>query len=354
MKTTVIFSLLGLCLGGLCAWLLSVSQDQPTFSFAHTVRTAAPSVVNIYTLNATMDDMKPSTKNNNRHNTYQQKKRIEQHRELSLGSGIIMDDSGVILTNYHVIKDAKHILTLLYNGGSAAATVVGVDPDTDLAVLRIQAPNLTPMRLGNLQQVHVGDLVLAIGNPYGFGHTVSSGIISALGRNGLHLNTYEHFIQTDAVITMGSSGGALVTQTGELIGINSAAFTEYGGYQGIGLAIPINIAVKVMQDILDHGQVIRGWLGFDAAEINPLLASEQRLPFNHGIMVTWVHPNGPAAKVNILPGDIIIEINGMKIINGYESMLSVANLSPHSNIRIMLLRNGERIAKQIRVGLRPQ
>ncbi len=346
--------LLGLVFGALVAFTgVLLMQNQSQHSLADAANKAAPSVVNIYTTKITQI---PSITTNEGLPDYfsnQRQKRYQQKRELSLGSGVIINQHGFILTNYHVIKNAQEILILTYDGRETLASITGIDKETDLAVLKVQINNLVPVDIGDLNDMRTGDPVLAIGNPYGFGQTVTSGIISAMGRYGLNINTYENFIQTDAAINIGSSGGALVNSNGELIGINSAIYSQTGGSQGIGLAIPIDIATKVMTDIIRHGQVVRGWLGLEVTQLTPTLASQLNLQQTSGVIITNTHNNGPAERAGLAPGDIIISIDKKPIKNGQEGLLEVANIEPGKNIDIEIIRDNQTLTISLIVGVRP-
>lgn len=350
------YIILGLLVGTAAGWLFTTPIHQadlyPTISFADAVSRAAPAVVNIYT---TKLSTTPQYPDNPELNFFfnQQQQRLQQKRELSLGSGVIVHDSGFIVTNYHVIKDAEEILVLLYDGRDAMARIIGVDRETDLAVLKIELDKLTAIALSKNTRLRVGDPALAIGNPYGFGQTVTAGIISATGRYGLNLNTYENFIQTDAAINIGSSGGALINHKGELIGINSAIYSQTGSSQGIGLAIPTDIATKVMMDIIRYGQVIRGWLGLEVTQLNASIASHLGIRQTSGVLITSIYRNGPAEQGGLLPGDIIISIHDKRIDNGQEGLLEVANLEPGKSIPVEIIRDNQTLVLSVIVGARP-
>ncbi len=345
---------LGLIFGLLLAVLFSDNKPTHTslvHSFADAASAAAPSVVNIYT--TTFSDV-PLRTDDNRHSFYSRRQqRLQKKRELSLGSGVILHDQGFIITNVHVIDGADEILVLLYDGRSALAYVVGQDTATDLAILKIDLPHLKPIAVGESDSMRVGDAVLAIGNPFGFGQSVSAGIISAKGRYGLNMNAYESFIQTDAAINKGSSGGALVDEKGLLIGINSAIYSQQGGSIGIGLAIPIEIAAKVLSDIVTHGHVIRGWLGLDVTQLNPVNAAKLGISQSSGIVITHVIKNGPAEKIGLQAGDVIISIHNEKISNGQDGLLKVANLEPGQVIDIDILRDDKQLTFKPVLGKRP-
>ncbi len=315
----------------------AVTLAQPGGSYAGAVSLAAPAVVNLYTLRG---DTGASPSRQQRINS-------------SLGSAVIMSPEGYLLTNYHVTANAEQIVVALRDGRETRARLVGSDPETDLAVLKISLPDLPAIPAGHSEQAQVGDVTLAIGNPFGLGQTVTMGIISATGRNQLGLNTYEDFIQTDAAINRGNSGGALVDVQGRLIGINAAIISESGGSQGIGLAIPVRLAMEVMEAIIRQGQVIRGWLG---VEVQPLPREQARtagLQSPAGIMVTGMAEHGPAAEAGLQTGDIILAINGTAATDGRTSMNQVARTRPGDLASLQILRAGQPLTLRARVGQRP-
>ena len=236
--------------------------------------------------------------------------RREPQRERSLGSGVIVSSDGVILTNNHVVDHADKVRVALRDGRELDAKVVGTDPESDVAVLRVSAKNLPAIEIADSSKIRVGDLVLAIGNPFGLGQTVTMGIISATGRANMGITDYEDFIQTDAAINPGNSGGALVDMEGKLVGINTAIVSRSGGYQGVGFAIPSNMAVQVKDAILGHGKVTRGWLGVAVQNVTDDLARSMDLPAHRGVIVSDVTPGSPAAKAGIVHGDVILSVDG--------------------------------------------
>ena len=261
-----------------------------------------------------------------------------------LGSGVIVSAQGHILTNNHVIEGADDIEVVLADGRRTSARVIGTDPDTDLALLRIGLDKLPVIVLGQSEQLQVGDLVLAIGNPFGVGQTVTSGIVSALGRNQLGINTFENFIQTDAAINPGNSGGALVDVHGHLMGINTAIYSRSGGNMGIGFAIPVSTAQQVMQDLLKNGKVSRGWIGVEPQDLTPELAESFQLPtankkgLPQGVVITGVLQNGPAAKAGIRPGDVILQVASQPVGNVSELLTQVAGLKPGNPTQVKVWR----------------
>jgi len=277
-----------------------------------------------------------------------------QHIETSLGSGVILNERGYVLTNHHVIRSADAIQVTLRDGRTAEAKVVGTDPDTDLAVLKVELDKLPVITLGRSDRVRIGDVVLAIGNPFGVGQTVTMGIVSATGRNRLGINTFENFIQTDAAINPGNSGGALIDAAGDLIGINTAIFSKSGGSQGIGFAIPTSIARGVLEEIIQHGRPLRGWLGVEAQAITPEMARALDLKTTEGIIVTGVTRNGPAHKAGLQPGDVIVAVDGKQIGEARGAMLAILSHRPGDKIALTVRRDGEELAIDAVAAERPQ
>lgn len=316
------------------------NQLEPV-SYATAVREATPSVVNIYTAKLVAQRRNPLL-DNSYFGRFVQRPSQRQRIERSLGSGVIMTKEGHILTNNHVIAGADAIQVMLYDGRSAKAVVIGTDSATDLAVLKIELPDLQPIKLGNSDAARVGDVVLAIGNPLGFGHSVTQGIVSALGRSGLQLNTYEDYIQTDAIIHLGNSGGALIDTAGRLLGINTLIYTANNQTQnattgiGISLAIPESLAVFVMHDLINYGEVIRGWLGVSVEPIGAVPAVGGR---RQELSVLEVAPGGPAQKAGVQVGDIITHINGEAVQDGRLTMHRIAMLKPGETVSISLQRD---------------
>lgn len=354
MKQFFFYITAGLIFGAALAFAMQkLSHNDSLPSYANAVNKAAPSVVNIYTTK--MVARQTSGNQSHLNNLFlNNPKKAPQETQISLGSGVILHQQGFILTNLHVIEDAREILILLHDGRKALASIVGTDKDTDLAVLKIDVPDLQAVTLGNSEMTRIGDPVLAIGNPFGFGQSVTAGILSGKGRYGLNLNTYENFLQTDAAINIGSSGGALVNQYGDIIGINAALYSQSGGSQGIGLAIPIEIATKVLKDIIQHGQVVRGWLGLEVAQITPEIAAYFRLPVNEGIIISNVYTSSPAAIAGLRVGDILEQIGKTDIKNGHTGLLEVANLEPGEIINIQVLRKQQHLTLKVKVGIRPK
>ncbi|MEK9556054.1 MAG: trypsin-like peptidase domain-containing protein [Gammaproteobacteria bacterium] len=322
-------------------------------SYAAAVERAAPAVVNVYTTTIVETRAHPLARDPFFRNFFNLPSEPRRKRmESSLGSGVIVSGNGYILTNHHVIAGADDIVVELKDGRVAQASVVGTDPDTDIAVLKIELNNL-PKLILTTSPGRVGDLVFAIGNPFGVGQTVTMGILSATGRNQVGVTNYENFIQTDAAINPGNSGGALINVRGELIGINTAIFTRSGGSNGIGFAIPASIATDIMQELIDHGQVIRGWIGVETQPLTEDLARSFGVSKNAGVLISGVYRRGPAANADILPGDILTHMNGQKITDGRAAMNQVADFEPGTEIPVKLLRDGQAIDRIILVGQRP-
>ncbi len=274
--------------------------------------------------------------------------------ENSLGSGVIVSEQGFILTNHHVIASADEIEVALADGRKLAAKVVGTDPDTDLAILKVDSDNLPAITFAASEKLDVGDVVLAIGNPFGVGQTVTQGIISALGRNHLGINTYENFIQTDASINPGNSGGALINTEGNLIGINSAIYSRNGGSMGIGFAIPANIAKQVMEQIVATGTVTRGWVGIEAQDITPELAESFKLPQARGSLIAGVLKNSPADIAGIKAGDVLLAINDKEIADSSSMLNIIAALKPNEEAVLQIARAEKEIKITVIIGTRPK
>jgi serine protease DegS len=329
-----------------------IPAEEPV-SYAGAVERTAPAVVNIYTTTIVETRAHPLARDPFFRNFFNLPSEPRRKRmESSLGSGVIVSGNGYILTNHHVIAGADDIVIELKDGRVSQASVVGTDPDTDIAVLKIELNNL-PKLILTTSPGRVGDLVFAIGNPFGVGQTVTMGILSATGRNKVGVTNYENFIQTDAAINPGNSGGALINVRGELIGINTAIFTRSGGSNGIGFAIPASIATDIMQELIDHGQVIRGWIGVETQPLTEDLARSFGVGKNAGVLISGIYRQGPAANANILPGDILTHMNGQKIADGRAAMNQVADIDPGTDLPVKLLRDGQFIERTIRVGQRP-
>ncbi|WP_220813905.1 Do family serine endopeptidase AlgW [Pseudomonas paralcaligenes] len=329
-----------------------IAQEGPV-SYADAVSRAAPSVANLYTTKMVSKSSHPLLDDPVFRRFFGDNLPRQRRMESSLGSAVIMSPEGYLLTNNHVVADADQIVVALKDGRETLARLIGSDPETDLAVLKIDLKNLPAITLGRSDQIQIGDVTLAIGNPFGVGQTVTMGIISATGRNQLGLNTYEDFIQTDAAINPGNSGGALVDAHGNLIGINTAIFSKSGGSQGIGFAIPVKLARDVMKAIIEQGQVIRGWLGIEVQPLTPELAESFGLQGRAGILVAGIYRGGPAQKAGLQPGDLILKIGDEEAVDGRRSMNQVARTQPGEKVNIEVLRGGETLKLTAEIGVRP-
>ncbi|MBW8078132.1 MAG: Do family serine endopeptidase [Gallionella sp.] len=316
---------------------------------------AMPSVVNIFTRTEVKVPESPFKDDPRFKFFFDEQGDAEPQSSSSLGSGVIVSQDGYILTNQHVVEAADQIEVALSDGRKASAHVIGSDPETDLAVIKVDLPGkLAAITFAHADQARIGDIVLAIGNPFGVGETVTMGIVSALKRDHLGLNTFENFIQTDAAINPGNSGGALVDTNGNLIGINSAIYSPNGGSLGIGFAIPVSTAKKTMEQIIQHGSVTRGWIGAGVQELTPELAASFKLSETKGLLITEVVKNSPAEKSGIRAGDILVSIDA-KPISDWSTMLeTIANTAPGKIIAVDVTRDGTRQSLQIKVGKRPQ
>ena len=324
-------------------------------SYADAVARAAPAVVNVHTAKLITRQIHPLL-NDPIFKQFFGERFTNSRRQIetSLGSGVLISEQGYILTNNHVIAGAVEIQVLLADGRKAHASIVGTDVDTDLAVLHIEADELPSVVIGDSSGLRVGDISLAIGNPFGVGQTVTMGIISATGRDQLGISTYEDFIQTDAAINPGNSGGALINAHGELIGINSAIYSRSGGSQGIGFAIPISLAKGVMKQIIEQGHVVRGWLGIEAQDLTPQLAESFKLATTEGVLISGVLRNGPADKAGMLPGDIVTSINDTRVIEARTAMKIISQQQPDTAITLGVIREGKQFTLNPRVSRRPQ
>ena len=329
----------------------------PASSFRLPAQKAAPAVVSINTSKAARNDPRA----NDPWFKFFFGER-ENAPQTGLGSGVIVSESGYVLTNNHVVEGADEIDVVLNDGRHAAAKILGTDPDTDLAVLKIEMDRLPVIVIGNSQALQVGDQVLAIGNPFGVGQTVTAGIVSATGRNQLGINTFENFIQTDAAINPGNSGGALVDVNGNLAGINTAIYSRSGGNMGIGFAIPVDTAKMVLEGIVKFGQVTRGWIGVEPNELSAELAETfgLKVPTNgnllamKGVIITGVLQNGPAAVSGIRPGDIITSVGGQSVATVPELLSKVAALKPGTASKFSLIRRNDKVDVDVTPDVRPK
>lgn len=330
------------------------SAEMGMVSYADAVKKAVPAVVNIYTTKIITERVNPFFNDPFFKRFFgDELGRPRQRQESSLGSGVIMSKEGYILTNNHVTTGAQEIAVVLHDGRTTHAKLVGADPESDLAVLKIDLENIPSITLGHSKQIQVGDVVLAIGNPFGVGQTVTSGIVSALGRHSLGINTFENFIQTDAAINPGNSGGALINAYGDLIGINSAIFSKSGGSHGIGFAIPVSIAKDVLTQIIEQGRVIRGWLGVKIQDINPELAESFGLKSTDGVVISNIVLNGPADKAGLDRGDVITHIGNEKVHDFREALVLISKHKPNETITLTIVREGKVIKKKAKVIERP-
>lgn len=321
-------------------------QSTPQISFRNAAELARPSVVNVFTskkTSRTQFSPNPDGKPDNSSD-------LTNH----LGSGVIVSADGYVLTNQHVVEAADEIQVMLHDGRTLSANIVGSDPETDLAVLKINASHLPAIIFAPSDRASIGDIALAIGNPFGVGQTVTMGIISALGRSHLGINTFEDFIQTDAAINPGNSGGALVNTDGHLIGINSAIYSRTGGSQGIGFAIPSNLAARIMRQIIAHGEVIRGWIGVEVQDITPELAESYQLSNTNGALISGILQHGPADLAGIHPGDILLNIDNKPVKDSLALLELIAALKPGTNVEVQLLHKDKTAVATIKIARRPK
>ena len=322
-------------------------------SYSDAVRKAVPAVVNIFTSKEIKSQRHPFLDDPLFRHFFGDRLEEEPQRAASLGSGVIVSSKGYILTNHHVVEAADEIEVALVDGKKLKARAVGSDPETDIAVLQVEGGPVPAITFGDADALRVGDVVLAIGNPFGVGQTVTMGIVSALGRSQLGINTFENFIQTDAAINPGNSGGALIDTSGNLVGINTAIYSRSGGSLGIGFAIPASSAKQIMEQIIASGSVTRGWIGVEAQEITPEIAESFRLSSTNGVLIAGVLRGGPAEKAGLKPGDILVEIEG-KPVKDPNSMLNlVAALVPGKPASIRFRRENKDVEVQVAVGKRP-
>ena len=324
-------------------------------SYSDAAQKAMPSVVNIFTSKKNVTNPHQQFLNDPllKHFFGDQSDEQVQH-ETSLGSGVIVNENGLILTNQHVIESADEIQVALEDGRTVKAHVVGSDPDTDLAVLKIDVKNLPAITFADAEKNKVGDVVLAIGNPFGVGQTVTQGIISALGRNHLGISTFENFIQTDASINPGNSGGALIDADGNLVGVNSAIYSRNGGSMGIGFAIPVSIAKQVMEQIIRQGSVTRGWIGIEAQDMTAELAESFKLKNAQGSLIAGIIKNSPAERAGLRPGDVLLEINGLQVIDSNSMLGLISELKPNNQALLRITRNQKELNVPVMIGRRPK
>ncbi len=354
LKSIIVFLVQSVVVGLAVAFLIVVLQPRllPTFdagsssaprqpaSYADAVEISAPAVANVYTRR--LVHAGPAVGESERYRL-----------NISLGSAVVIDPAGYLVTNYHVVADAEEIWVQLADGRIAGPELVGVDAETDLALLKVDLGPLPPIPLGSSRDLRIGDVVLAIGNPYGLAKTVTQGIVSATGRAQLELTTYENFIQTDAAINDGNSGGALVNSLGELVGINTAVLAEDADTEGISFAIPVDLVRGVVDEIKQHGRVIRGWVGLETDELSSAQSEALGLDPNIGLLLTRIIDGGPAEIAGLRPGDVILSINGEPIHNAQQARLLVAALEPGDQISLDGWRNGQRFTATLTAAERP-
>ncbi|MCE7914922.1 MAG: PDZ domain-containing protein [Nitrosomonas sp. PRO4] len=332
-----------------------VSAERPN-SYAQAAEIAVPSVVNIFTSKEINAPTFPPLLNDPALRKFfgEQFESSKPRRTSSLGSGVIVSANGYILTNHHVIEAANEVEVALVDGRKAKARLIGSDPETDLAVLKVNLKDLPAITFGQSQQVKVGDVVLAIGNPFGVGQSVTMGIVGAVGRSRVGINTFEDFIQTDAAINPGNSGGALTDTSGNLIGVNTAIYSRSGGSLGIGFAIPVHTARQIMEQIIHSGSVIRGWLGVSMQDMTQELAESLGLDRAIGSLIASVFKDGPADKAGIKPGDVLIAVEDKSFKSTSELLNMVAALPPGGTVKITVIRDRQEVSMPVKVGVRPK
>jgi Do/DeqQ family serine protease len=333
----------------------ATSAEAPrSASYADAAKRALPAVVHIFTSQDVKASRHPFLNDPVFRHFFGDRFGDDAQRRSGLGSGVVVSPEGYILTNNHVIEGADEIEVASNDGHKYKAQLVGADPESDLAVLRIPADHaLTAISFGSSDNLRVGDVALAIGNPFGVGQTMTSGIVSALGRSHLGINTFENFIQTDAAINPGNSGGALVDANGALIGINTAIYSQSGGSMGIGFAIPVSLARSVMEQIVKNGVVTRGWIGVEVQEITPELADSFKLNDVQGALIAGVMRGSPADTSGIKPGDVLIKVSGKPVKDAQVMLDLIAALQPGEKTRFDLRREGKEVATDVTIGKRP-
>ena len=355
---------LGRSPGRMLPQIVSISQvpvaaaDLPALAASATAagyraaaRAAAPAVVSIVA--SKLSPRNPQAEDPWFRFFYGDRGGAQSQPQRGIGSGVIVSPEGYLITNNHVIEGADDIEVQLADGRRAQAKLVGTDPESDVAVLQIELDKLPSVTFGNTEQLQVGDAVLAIGNPFGVGQTVTAGIVSALGRNRLGINTFENFIQTDAAINPGNSGGALVDASGNLVGINTAIFSRSGGNLGIGFAIPADTARSVMESLVRDGSVVRGWIGVEPRDLTAEMAESLRLPVKSGVLITGVLQNGPAGNGGMKPGDVVVKIADKNIANTAQLFNAVAALKPGQPAAIAVQRGDRAVELKVQVAQRP-
>ncbi|MBK6742149.1 MAG: Do family serine endopeptidase [Hydrogenophilales bacterium] len=328
-------------------------QARPISTFADAARKSQPSVVNIFTSKEARIGANPLMNDPFFRRFFGDQLDNRPQKVSNLGSGVIVSHDGYVLTNHHVVEAADEIQVALPDGRSLAAELVGTDPETDLAVLRVAQKDLPTLTFARAEDLRVGDVVLAIGNPFGVGQTVTMGIVSALGRSHLGINTFENYIQTDAAINPGNSGGALVDAAGNLVGINTAIFSRSGGSMGIGFAIPVSIIKEVMEQIIANGSVTRGWVGIEVQDIVPEIADSLGLKSTDGALIAGVLRGGPADRAGIRPGDVLIAVDGQTVTDSTSLLKLIAALLPGKDAPLTLLRQNKQMSLKVTVEKRP-
>ena len=331
----------------------ATAGHEPSESFATAATKVIPAVVNIFTQQTIRSPAHPAQQDPVFRYFFGDRQDARPRQASNLGSGVIVSPNGYILTNHHVVEAADEIQVALADGRSLPARVVGTDPETDLAVLKIDADQLPAITFAQADSLKVGDWVLAVGNPFGVGQTVTAGIVSALGRTHLGINTFENFIQTDAAINPGNSGGALVDANGNLVGVNSAIYSRTGGSQGIGFAIPVSIARQVMEQIIQSGGVTRGWVGIEVQDLSPELAASFNLNTAEGALIAGVLKGGPAEVGGIRPGDILLAVNSKKVTDSATLLNLIAALQPGAQAQLTVSRKQQSRVLNVEVGRRP-
>ena len=328
-----------------------IGSSTAAVSYAEAAKRASPAVVSI---TASRNAAKPRNEDPMFRFFFGDRARqAPEERQVGLGSGVIVSPAGYLLTNNHVIEGADDIEVMLGDGRSARAKTIGTDPESDIAVLKIDLDKLPVIDFGDVDHLQVGDVVLAIGNPFGVGQTVTSGIVSALGRNSLGINIFENFIQTDAAINPGNSGGALVDVAGNLLGINTAIYSRTGGSLGIGFAIPVSTARQVMDSLIKEGRVTRGWIGVEPRDLTPEIAKTLDLSVKQGVLITGVVQSGPASDGGLQPGDVVLRIAGAPVANTPQLLNAVAALKPQQNATVSVQRGAKALELTVKVGQRP-
>ena len=331
----------------------ATAASAPAGSFALAALRAAPAVVSVSASRMALNPHAEDPRFRDFFNRQPQRPR-GQPTQLGLGSGVIVAAEGYLLTNHHVVEDASEILVRLPDGREATATLVGSDAETDIAVLKIELPDLPVITLGDARSLQVGDPVLAIGNPFDVGQTVTAGIVSALERQTRQSSPLQAFVQTDAAINPGNSGGALVDAQGRLVGINTAIFSRGGGSNGVGFAVPVDTARQVMEQIVVSGRVRRGWIGVEPRELSAELAESLNLPVRSGVLITGVLQDGPAARGGLRPGDVVLRVGEAEVKTPTELLTAVAALPPDSETRLAVQRGPQVLELKVRLGNREE